>query len=61
MLRRRRPLLRAAAVGGVAYHAGKKHAQKQQSEDEQNQRIAQLEAQQQMSEPSATPGGPPVA
>jgi hypothetical protein len=51
MLRRRRPLLRAAAVGGGAYMAGKhmgRRAEGQASaEDEQNQRIADLEAQQQ--------------
>jgi hypothetical protein len=29
MFRRRRPLLRAAAVGGVAYHAGKRNAENQ--------------------------------
>ena len=43
MLRRRRPLLRAAAVGGGAYMAGKAHArhqaEQQQAEDEQNARI----------------------
>ena len=27
LIRRRRPLLRAAAVGGAAYAAGKRHAQ----------------------------------
>jgi|tagenome__1003787_1003787.scaffolds.fasta_scaffold20737648_2 hypothetical protein len=41
MFRRRRPLLRAAAVGGVAYHAGK-NAQRNQEEDQ-----AALEAEQQ--------------
>jgi len=30
LLRRRRPLLRAAAVGGGAYLAGKHHAERQQ-------------------------------
>jgi hypothetical protein len=29
MLRRRRPLARAAVVGGVAYHAGKRRADNQ--------------------------------
>jgi hypothetical protein len=47
---RRRPLLRAAAVGGGAYMAGKAHArnqaERQQYEDEQNARIDQLEQQQ---------------
>lgn len=30
VLRRRRPLLRAAVVGGVAYHAGQKRAVRQE-------------------------------
>jgi membrane protease subunit (stomatin/prohibitin family) len=37
----------AAVVGGVAYHVGKKGAQASQQEDEQNQAIADLQAQQQ--------------
>jgi hypothetical protein len=50
MFRRRRPLLRAAAVGGTAYVAGK-HMQRSaqdraDAEADQNQRIADLEAQQ---------------
>ncbi len=47
MFRRRRPLLRAAAVGGGAYFAGKRHAEGQQQEYDQNQRINDLESQQQ--------------
>src|SRR5215510_15157383 len=51
MFVRRRPLLRAAVVGGGAYVAGKHMANKanQQAADEdyQNQRIDQLEQQQQ--------------
>ena len=43
---RRRPLARAAVVGGVAYHAGKRGAQNQAAEAEQNQQIADLQAQQ---------------
>jgi len=50
MFRRRRPLLRAAAVGGTAYVAGKhmeRNAQERaDAEAEQNQRLADLEAQQ---------------
>jgi outer membrane murein-binding lipoprotein Lpp len=49
MFRRRRPLLRAAAVGGGAYLAGKRHARRsaenQQAEDDQNARIDDLEQQ----------------
>jgi len=33
MFRRRRPLLRAAAVGGVAYHVGKKNAENQADQE----------------------------
>jgi len=51
MIRRRRPLLRAAVVGGGAYaagrHMGRRAEEAQYAEDEQNQRLADLEAQQQ--------------
>ena len=43
---RRRPLARAAVVGGVAYHAGKKGQQSRDAEAEQNAQIADLQAQQ---------------
>jgi len=47
---RRRPLMRAAVVGGGAYMAGKAHArnqaERQAYEDDQNARIDQLEQQQ---------------
>jgi Short C-terminal domain len=50
MFMRRRPLLRAAAVGGGAYLAGRsvarRSAERQQTEDEQNERIGDLEQQQ---------------
>jgi hypothetical protein len=50
MIRRRRPLLRAAAVGGGAYLAGKhvanKQADAQAAEDEQNARLDSMEQQQ---------------
>ena len=48
MMRRRRPLRRAAVVGGVAvaaHHAGTKSAQAQAAEQAQNQQIAELQAQ----------------
>jgi hypothetical protein len=45
-MRRRRPLLRAAMVGGVAYHAGKRMQQNQYEDDETEMRLEQLEAQQ---------------
>jgi hypothetical protein len=47
---RRRPLMRAAVVGGGAYMAGKAHArnqaERQAYDDDQNARIDQLEQQQ---------------
>ena len=50
MFRRRRPLLRAAVVGGGAYMAGKSHArhsmERQQYEDDQDARISDVEQQQ---------------
>jgi hypothetical protein len=50
MFMRRRPLLRAAAVGGTAYLAGRKKGQRadqqRQAESEQNERSADLEQQQ---------------
>jgi Short C-terminal domain len=50
MFRRRRPLLRAAVVGGGAYMAGKSHArhsmERQQYEDEQDARTSDVEQQQ---------------
>ena len=50
MFRRRRPLLRAAAVGGTAYvagrHMGRNAEAQQQAESDQDQRIDNLEQQQ---------------
>ena len=50
MFRRRRPLLRAAVVGGGAYMAGKSHArhsmERQQYEDDQDARISDVAQQQ---------------
>ena len=48
---RRRPLARAAVVGGVAYHAGKKGAQNAANEQAQNEQIEDLQAQQQYAPP----------
>jgi Tfp pilus assembly protein PilN len=49
-MRRRRPLLRAAVIGGGAYAVGRntanRNAQQAQLEDEQNARIDGLEQQQ---------------
>ena len=60
---RRRPLMRAAVVGGGAYMAGKHMARKSEeaayAEADQNQRISDLEAQQQYQQPSPQYQQPP--
>jgi hypothetical protein len=55
MFRRRRPLARAAVVGGVAYHAGKKRSEAEQADAERDMRLEELEQQQAMQ------GAPPPA
>jgi len=52
---RRRPLARAAVVGGVAYHAGKKGAQNRAAEEAQDQQIADLQAQQEQQQYAPPP------
>lgn len=54
-LMRRRPLLRAAAVGGGAYVAGKHAANNRQREAGQEQRIGELEDQPQAAPAAAAP------
>ncbi|HTZ07034.1 MAG TPA: SHOCT domain-containing protein [Gaiellaceae bacterium] len=58
---RRRPLARAAVVGGAAYYAGKKGAQSAQREADQNAQIEYLSeqqaAQQQAAPAAPAPGG----
>ena len=65
MLRRRRPLLRAAAVGGTAYavgrHSGRQREEAAQAEADQNQRLADLEQQQQYQQPPPPPPPPQQA
>ena len=46
MMRRRRPLMRAAMVGGVAYHAGKKVQEGREEDAYRDAEIAELQAQQ---------------
>ena len=60
MRMRRRPLLGAAVVGGVAYHAGKSRNQAAQQEADQNAQIADLQDQQQYQQapPQAAPAAP---
>jgi len=68
-MRRRRPLARAAIVGGAAYHVGKKNAQNQQYAADQDARISDLEQQQATQQqpqyapppPAAAPPPPPAA
>jgi len=64
---RRRPLRRAAVVGGVAavaHHAGKKSGQAQAAEQEQDEQLAELQAQpaqpQYAPPPPAAPAAPEV-
>ena len=59
---RRRPLLRAAAVGGTAYavgrHSGRRREEQAYAESEQNQRIADLEQQQYQQPPPPQQAAP---
>jgi hypothetical protein len=57
MFRRRRPLLRAAAVGGGAYALGSRHARGQQREAEQDQQIDELQSQAPAPAPAPASGG----
>jgi hypothetical protein len=57
MLMRRRPLARAAMVGGTAYYAGKKRQEGQNREAEEQARLDDLEARQSVQTPAA-PSGP---
>ena len=55
---RRRPLVRAAVVGGTAYYAGKKMSEGRQREAEQEARIAGLEQQQAPPAPAPAAAAP---
>jgi len=57
MMRRRRPLMRAAMVGGVAYHAGKKVQEGRDDDYERDARMDQLEAQQAQQAQAPPAGG----
>jgi hypothetical protein len=57
MFARRRPLARAAMVGGAAYYAGKRRQDTVYREDEQEARLQDLEARQSVATPVA-PSGP---
>ena len=53
MFRRRRPLARAAMVGGAAYYAGKKVQQGREQDAETEARLEDVEAQQATAAPAA--------
>jgi BMFP domain-containing protein YqiC len=57
-MRRRRPLMRAAVVGGVAYHAGKRGAENRQQDEMTEARLEELEAQQAGAPAPAAPAAP---
>lgn len=57
---RRRPLMRAAVVGGTAYYAGKKVSESRAQTEAQNQQIADLQGQQQYAQ-QAPPAPAPAA
>lgn len=63
MFARRRPLLRAAVVGGAAYaagrHGGRQAQQRDYAEADQNQRIDNLEQQQYAPPPQQQQYAPP--
>ena len=58
---RRRPLMRAAVVGGTAYYAGKKGAEGAQREADQNAAIEDLQAQQYQQQAYQQQAPPPAA
>ena len=61
MFRRRRPIARAAMVGGAAYYAGKKGSERAQREADQEYRLQDLEAQQQQQQYQQAAPPPPAA
>jgi Short C-terminal domain len=58
---RRRPLMRAAVIGGGAYHMGKRRAESQEQDAYQDQRIGDLENQQQAPAPAPAAAAAPAA
>jgi hypothetical protein len=53
MFMRRRPIARAAMVGGAAYYAGKRRQDSMYREEDQEMRLQELEARQSMETPVA--------
>lgn len=60
MFVRRRPLMRAAMVGGTAYAAGRHAQRRSEQESEQEARLAELEYQQQAAAAPAPAPAPPT-
>jgi hypothetical protein len=58
MFVRRRPLLRAAAVGGGAYMVGKRSAQRSATEDQQQESVQNQAVPQQAAPVPQQPSGP---
>ena len=58
MFRRRRPLMRAAVVGGTAYYAGKKVQQGREQDADTDARLDDLEGQQAAPPPAAAAPAP---
>lgn len=56
MFMRRRPLARAAMVGGAAYYAGKRRQESQYREEDEQARLDELEARQSVATPVAQSG-----
>ena len=56
---RRRPLLRAAVVGGAAYHAGKRVQEGRDADYERDARMDDLEQQQAYQQQQAAAAAPP--
>jgi|SRR6266550_6394207 hypothetical protein len=56
-MRRRRPLMRAAMVGGVAYHAGKRTQEGRDDDADRDARLEELEYQQSQQAQGAGGGG----
>jgi hypothetical protein len=55
MMRRRRPLMRAAMVGGTAYYAGKKVQEGREDDAYRDAQIADLQAQQSAQQAAPAP------
>ncbi|MDO8186997.1 SHOCT domain-containing protein [Conexibacter sp. JD483] len=58
---RRRPLMRAAMMGGAGYMAGKRAARSNYREQDQEQRLSELEQQQYGGQPQAAAPAPVAA